>query len=178
MATEHLLAGGARQVAIITGPLSWWEAQQRRRGWREALEERGVVASDDLVVEGDWSAESGEQGLYRLLEERPGIDAVFASNDQMALGVLHGAHRLGRRVPEDLSVVGVDNIAESSHFWPPLTTVHQPLGDVGALAVREIDQSIKKARQSRRAPDAFTSQPTLLQPELIVRESSRPVIPT
>ena len=71
-----------------------------------------------------------------MLEVCPDIDAIFASNDQMALGVLHAAHRLGRRVPDELSVVGVDNIAEASHFWPPLTTVHQPLGDAGSWPSR------------------------------------------
>lgn len=174
LATEHLLSGGAERVGIITGPLSWWEARQRREGWRKTLEAHGLAASDALMVEGDWTANSGEQGLYRLLSQSPDIDAVFASNDQMALGVLHGAHRLGRRVPEDLSVVGVDNIAEASHFWPALTTVHQPLRDAGALAVQDIDQSIRRARQSRRTPDAPPPQTTLLRPELIVRESSRP----
>ena len=176
LATEHLIAGGARNVGIITGPLSWWEAQERLRGWRETLETHGLGASDRLIVEGDWMVTSDEQGLYRLLEQCPEIDAVFASNDQMALGVLHAAHRLNRRVPEDLSVVGVDNIPEASHFWPSLTTVHQPLGDAGALAVKEIDQLIAKARQSRRSQEAAPEM-ILLMPELIVRDSTRPVAP-
>jgi len=172
-ATEHLLAGGARRVGIITGPLTWWEAQQRELGWREALAAHGLVAEDRLIAVGDWTANSGEDGLDTLLEREPELDAVFASNDQMALGVLHGAHRLGRRIPEDLSVVGVDNTADASHFWPSLTTVHQPLRDAGALAVREIDCSIGRARDVRRAPDVAIAEVTLLEPELIVRESSR-----
>ena len=172
LATEHLLAGGARKVGIITGPLNWWESQQRRHGWREILEAHGMTAGDELVVEGDWGATSGEQGLYRLLEQQPDIDAIFASNDQMALGVLHGAHSLGRRVPDDLAVVGVDNIAEGSHFWPALTTVHQPLREAGALAVQEIVGSLRKAR---RTQEPAAQHATLLRPELIVRESSRAV---
>ena len=135
----------------------------------------GAESDDSLVVEGDWTATSGEQGLYRLLGQSPDIDAVFASNDQMALGVLHAAHTLGRRVPDDLSVVGVDDIAESSHFWPPLTTVHQPLGDAGVIAVQDIDQSIRRMHQRRRAQEPLPPQSTLLRPELIVRESSRSV---
>ncbi len=130
-------------------------------------------SSDDLVVEGDWSPNSGEQALYRLLDQRPDIDAVFAGNDQMALGVLHGAHRLGRRVPDDLAVVGVDNIAEASHFWPALTTVHQPLREAGAVAVEDVVGSIRRSRQTRRTAEAATSSVTLLRPELIVRDSSR-----
>ena len=112
-----------------------------------------MSAGDALVVEGDWSANSGEQALYRLLEQQPDIDAVFAGNDQMALGVLHGAHRLGRRVPDDLAVVGVDNIAEASHFWPALTTVHQPLREAGAQAVQAIVASIGRQGQTRRSSE-------------------------
>ena len=134
-----------------------------------------MIAAPELVVEGDWSPASGEEGLYRLLRVAPDVDAVFASNDQMALGVLHAAHKLGKRVPEDISVVGVDNIPESSHFWPPLTTVHQPLIDAGAMAVEEIVRTIAARRDTRRP--AATTEPgsSVLAPELIVRESSRPV---
>lgn len=174
LATEHLLAGGARRVGIVTGPLNWWEAQERLEGWRDTLDAHRVPARDRLVVEGDWTAMSGELGLDRLLEKMPDIDAIFASNDQMALGVLHGAHRLGRRIPEDLSIVGVDDIAEASHFWPSLTTVHQPLRDAGALAVQEVDRAIRQAH-GRGAPEEHDPQVTLLQPRLVVRNSSRPV---
>ena len=174
MATEHLLAGGARHIGIITGPMNWWESRQRQLGWRESLQEQGLPAADRQIVNGDWGATSGEEGLYRLIDQEPDLDAVFASNDQMALGVLHAAHRLGRRVPEELSVVGVDNIAESSHFWPALTTVDQPLGDAGGLAVRELDSAMRRARSARRGQDTTVAPRTLLQPQLIVRESSRP----
>lgn len=177
LATEHLLDGGGRNVGIVTGPLTWWEAQQRYAGWRQTLEAHGRVPLDRLVVEGDWTVASGEQGLYRLLGQCPELDAVFASNDQMALGVLHAAHRLGVAVPEKLSVVGADNIAESSHFWPPLTTVYQPLADAGALAVQEIDKLINRAGGSRRVQSA-TPEMKLLEPALIIRESSRPVAPS
>jgi LacI family transcriptional regulator len=176
LATEHLLAGRARTVAIVTGPLSWWEAQQRLLGWRKTLTENGMQVPDRLVFEGDWTVAAGEQGLRRLLERCPEIDAIFASNDQMALGILHAAHRLGRKVPEQLSVVGVDNIAEASHFWPPLTTVYQPLGDAGALAVKKMDQLIGMSRQSRRAQES-PPEVTLLMPELIVRDSARQLEP-
>jgi LacI family transcriptional regulator len=174
LATEHLLAGGARRVGIVTGPMNWWEARQRQLGWRESLQEQGLPASDRLIVNGDWGATSGEEGLYRLLEQEPDLDAVFASNDQMALGVLHAAHRLGRRIPEELSVVGVDNIAEASHFWPALTTVDQPLRDAGGLAVRELDSAIRGARSARHGQEALATPRTLLQPQLVIRESSRP----
>ncbi len=127
------------------------------------------------VVEGDWTAASGEAGLHRLLAACPTLDAVFASNDQMALGVLHAAHSLGRRVPQDLSVIGVDDIPEGSHFWPPLTTVHQPLGDAGLLAVESIDDAIRRLARRRSFPESLEPRTTRLQPKLIVRESSRTV---
>lgn len=178
LATEHLLAGGAKKVGIISGPLSWWESQERQRGWREALEARRIKVDSRMMVTGDWQPRSGEQGLYQLLAQCPDIDAVFASNDQMALGALHAAHRLGRRVPQDLSIMGVDNTPEAAHFWPPLTTVRQRLREAGALVVQEIDQLIqgsKPATSSSDAQNGAGSQVTLLQPELIVRESTRPV---
>jgi len=178
VATEHLLDGGAQHVGIITGPLTWWEAQQRELGWRDAFAARGLVAEDRLVAIGDWTADSGVVGVNALLEQEPELDAVFASNDQMALGVLRSAHRVGRRIPEDLAVVGVDDIAESSHFWPSLTTVHQPLRDSGALAVRAIHGTIVRARDGRRAVDVAIPLPALLEPRLIIRESSRgPAVP-
>jgi LacI family transcriptional regulator len=173
LATQHLLDTGARCIGIITGPLNWWEAQQRQRGWSEALEARGIEVEDRLVVMGDWSAKSGEQALQQLLAQTPDLDAVFASNDQMALGALFAAHRLGRRIPEDLAVVGVDNIPEAAHFWPPLTTVRQGLQEVGALAVQEVDQWIQKTKHSSRSQEMMTTKITFLQPEIIIRESSR-----
>jgi LacI family transcriptional regulator len=137
--------------------------------------ERGLEASDDLVVEGDWSPASGEAALHELLRRRPDIDAVFASNDQMALGVLHAAHRAGTRIPNELSVVGADGIVEGSSFWPPLTTVRQPLADAGAHAVEAMIQTLRTTRSNGRSEEPPTIQTSLLQPELVVRESSRRV---
>jgi LacI family transcriptional regulator len=173
IATSHMLEGGARQVAIVTGPLAWSEARDRLAGWRETLGDHGLDRSDDLVFEGDWSPASGEAGLHELLRRRPAIDAVFASNDQMALGVLYASHGTGKRIPEELSVVGVDGIAEGSSFWPPLTTVRQPLAQAGALAVEAIVRAIRVTRGATRGEEAPGLQASLLQPELVVRESSR-----
>jgi LacI family transcriptional regulator len=174
LATEHLLAGEARNVGVITGPRTWWESEQRLSGWRQALAAHGRDVDEKLIVEGDWTVASGENALYRLLEVCPEIDSIFAGNDQMALGVLHAAHSLGKRVPEELAVVGVDNIDESSHFWPPLTTVHQPLGESGELAVKRLDELIGRSRQGRQPSDSLP-EIKLLQPTLIVRRSTRTV---
>jgi LacI family transcriptional regulator len=174
LATEQLISGGTRHIGIITGPATWWEAEQRLLGWRRALLAHGREIEESLVIEGDWTVASGEQAMYRMAELCPEIDAVFAGNDQMALGVLHAARRLGKRVPEDLSVVGVDNIPEASHFWPPLTTVDQPLISAGELAVKELVQLIGKPRQTGQ-PLETPPEMALLEARLIVRESSRPV---
>jgi LacI family transcriptional regulator len=173
LAMGHILAGGAERVAVITGPLDWWEARERLVGAREALRSVDRRLPQALVFEGDWTASSGDEGLRRLLRDTPGIDAVFAGNDQMALGTMHAAHGLGLRIPERLSVVGVDDTAEGSHFWPPLTTVHQPLSDAGALAVDTIVRIIAEARAGLHVDDPGSAPVTLLEPELIVRESSR-----
>lgn len=177
LATSHILDGGARRVGVVTGPLAWSEARDRLAGWRETLAARGLQASEDLVVEGDWSPASGEAGLRELLRRRPDVDGVFASNDQMALGVLHAAHSAGKRIPEDLSVVGADGIAEGSSYWPPLTTVRQPLARAGGLAVEAIVRAIKGSRGAGRGEEPPGIQTSLLEPELVVRASSRRVEP-
>ena len=175
VATEHLLAGGCQagghrhRAARLVG------SQRAARGLGAR---RWTPTGSGTATGSSWRATgarmSGELALERLLQDVPDVDAVFASNDQMALGVLHAAHRAGRRVPDDLALVGVDDIPESSHFWPSLTTVHQPLRDAGALAVQELDRWIRRERQ--RAGDRETHLPlaTLLEPELVVRGSSRP----
>ena len=94
---------------------------------------------------------------------------------EAALGVLHAAHSTGKHIPHDLSVVGVDGIAEGSSFWPSLTTVRQPLAQAGALAVEAIVRTIRSTRGRTRGEEAQGGQPSLLQPELVLRESSRPV---
>jgi LacI family transcriptional regulator len=177
LATEHLIAGGARRVGVITGPQDWCETQQRQQGWRDALQAHGLT-TEGLLVVGDWNAKSGEQGLYQLLAQSPNIDAIFASSDQIALGVLHAAHRLNRRVPEDFSVVGVDNIPESAHFWPPLTTVRQRLREAGSKAVQALDHMIREFKSTEQGREQNPAQSLLLQPELMIRESSRPLVTT
>jgi LacI family transcriptional regulator len=169
MATKHLLDLGHQNVGLITGPLAWWEARQRQSGWQDALREAGIPIEADLVVEGDWEAASGERGLRQLLEQRPDLDAVFISNDQMALGALQAARKLGVRVPEDLAVVGFDDVPEAVYFQPPLSTVRQDMVELGRCAVRELGGMIEAAQQgeARVEPNSI-----LLKPELIVRESS------
>jgi LacI family transcriptional regulator len=165
-ATRHLLEIGRRRIGIITGPLGWWEARERLAGYTQALEQAGIAASPAFAVEGDWSASSGARGMRRLLEEAPEIDAVFASNDQMALGAIGVAHQLGRRIPEDIAVVGFDNIPESASYWPPLSTIQHQLFEAGCNAVQVLQKLIE------RKPQNEDYSPDLLTPELIVRAST------
>jgi LacI family transcriptional regulator len=168
-ATQHLIAQGRKKIGIITGPLTWWEARERLAGWKAAMDEADLDASPSQVVEGEWTAAAGELGLNTLIHQVSDIDAVFASNDQIALGALGTAHRLGWRIPQDLAIVGFDNIPESACFWPPLTTVYQQLIDVGRIAVKTLHKMIEANRQVKALDEAAV---TLVVPELIVRASS------
>jgi len=169
LATDHLLSQGYRRVGLITGPLDWWEARERRRGWRDSLLAEGLPAEERQVFEGDWTASSGDQGFSLLAERFPEMDAVFAGNDQMALGVLQAAHRRSLRVPSDLGVVGFDDIPECAYFWPPLTTVRQELRQLGGMAVQHIAEMILARRGESPAPGENT---LWVEPKLVVRFSS------
>ena len=168
-ATEHLIVRGRRKIGIITGPLNWWEARERLSGWQDALTRAGMDPAAALIVQGDWSAASGERALDTLLAQVPDLDAVFACNDQMALGALSVAHRTGHSVPRPLAVVGFDNIPESAHFWPPLTTVYQQLLQAGRVAVQKLHQLVLARRENGVYQEEML---TLFTPELVVRASS------
>lgn len=169
LATEHLLEQGYRHIGHIAGPLGWWEARQRKAGWQDALSEAGLPAGDHQWAEGDWSSESGERAIHQLLDQYPDMDAIFVANDQMALAVLQMACRRGLRVPEDWAVVGFDGIPETGYFYPPLTTVHQDLYQLGCTAVQQVIHMIEASRESEQGYDQTTAW---LRPQLIVRESS------
>jgi DNA-binding LacI/PurR family transcriptional regulator len=168
LATEHLVKQGYKRIGIITGPGSWWEAQERLAGWREVITEMGYADIDSLIVEGDWNAPSGDVGLHTLLDRDPEINAVFVSNDQMAVGALQAARRLELNVPEDLGIVGFDDIPEAAYFYPSLTTVRQDTRILGAMAVDQISAVIQ-AQQAGEIPE---SEISWLEPRLIVRKSS------
>lgn len=165
LAVTHLIERGRRRIGHITGPLDWWEATERLRGWQETLAAAGLEHSDDLVVGGDWSAASGEAGLRRLLERRPDVDAIFVGNDQMSIGALQAAHLLGYAIPDELAIVGFDDIPESRYFWPPLTTVQQGLFEIGRVALQTAHEAIEN-------PVHHRERHITIQPRLIVRQSS------
>lgn len=169
MAVQHLLDCGRKKIGHISGPLRWWEADERKRGWRETLKSAGYEPSDRHCVEGNWSSSSGEQAFIQLLGSFPDIDAVFVANDQMALSVLREAFRRGIRIPEQLAVIGFDNIPESAYFYPSLTTIYQDLQLLGEQAVHSVVEMI----QARRENQSVIAQSRFIQPTLVVRESSK-----
>ena len=162
LATGHLLdvVGERGTVAHVAGPLDWVEAQLRREGWRLELDARGAEPGPEL--QGDWSARSGYEAGLRLPE---GVGGVFVGNDAMALGLLRALHEQGRRVPDDVAVVGFDDAPDSAYAWPPLSTVRQ---DFAALGRRAVDLAV---RTLGGEADASVG---LVRPELVVRASSTP----
>jgi LacI family transcriptional regulator len=170
-AIQHLLDCGRKKIGHISGPLDWWEAQERKRGWRDTLKTAGLEVSEQGCVEGNWSSSSGEQAFIQLLESFPDMDAVFVANDQMALGVLREAHGRDIRVPEQLAVIGFDDIPESAYFYPSLTTISQDLQLLGEQAVQNIVEMI----QARQGGQSVSARSSLIPPRLVVRESSKRV---
>ena len=165
-ATEHLLSLGHRRIGLIAGPPRLLCSRARYDGYRAALEGAGLTLDESLVVPGDFHPESGFAGCEKLLELPQPPTAVFAASDQMALGAIEALRRRGLRVPEDMSVVGFDDLPEVRWSSPPLTTVRQPLADMGKLAVRTV---LKLARGER--PDSPRVE---LGTELVVRSSTTP----
>lgn len=167
VATEHLLQLGHRRIAVITGPMQWSASKDRLAGYRSALQAADIQPSAELEVESDFMVEGGILAAERLLslENRP--TAIFALNDNMAVGVLHAARRRGISVPEELSVVGVDDAGLAAIVVPRLTSIRQPLQEMGRVAVSVLWRIL----QERTIEPA----PILLSTQLMVRESTAQV---
>jgi LacI family transcriptional regulator len=171
LAVQHLVSRGFRRIGVITGPLTWYSARERLQGWRDAMAEAQLPMEDRQIVERNWSTGSGAQGLELLLAQFPEMEAVFVCNDQMALGVLQTSRKLGRRIPEDLAIVGFDDIPEAAYFWPPLTTIRQDMMALGGSAVELISRLIS-TRQADGGNVGISPETTWHRPELIIRGSS------
>ena len=169
MAMSHLLEQGYRKIGHISGPLDWWEARQRMAAWKDSLIEAGLESSDSRCVEGNWSAASGALAIEKLFDQFPDMDAIFVANDQMSLSVLQFFAEKKIRVPEDIGIVGFDNIAESAFFSPPLTTVQQDQHHVAKIAVAEVIKIIESGWQEL---DPVEPKSIVLPPSLVVRQSS------
>lgn len=163
LATEHLLELGHRTVSHVAGPRTSYAAERREASWRSTLREHRRPVPRVLV--GNWSADSGYRA-GRILSRRPGVTAVFAANDQMALGLLRAMHEAGRRVPEDISIVGFDDTQDASNFWPPLTTISQSFAEIGDTAVDALLTQIETGHRETGLITVPTS--------LVVRQSSGP----
>ncbi|MGX5207684.1 LacI family DNA-binding transcriptional regulator [Streptomyces violaceus] len=163
-ATEHLLGLGHATVWHIAGPTGWTSADHRLASWQATLQAAGADVPAPLV--GDWGADSGYE-LGRRLARRPEVTAVFASNDQMALGLLHALHESGRSVPGEVSVVGYDDIPEAAHLLPPLTTVRTDFAEIGTRSLRLLLDRIDGPGERPRVD-------TLVPVDLVVRASSGP----
>ncbi|SIR14798.1 LacI family DNA-binding transcriptional regulator [Pseudacidovorax sp. RU35E] len=165
LATRHLLSLGHRRIACIGGPAGLTPSEQRIDGWRMALAEAGHSAtSAALLWHGGFTPQGGYEAMHAILRTAERPSAVFVGNDLMAMGALRAAHECGLRVPDDMSLVGFDDIELSAYASPPLTTVAQPKARIGALAVDMLLERIDGRRQIGRK--------VLLQPELRVRDST------
>jgi DNA-binding LacI/PurR family transcriptional regulator len=163
LATSHLLELGHKTVFHISGPRDWIEAQQRVIGWRATLERAGAPVPE--VILGDWSAQSGYDA-GQVLAPLPEATAVFAANDNMALGLLRALSEQGRSVPGEISIVGFDDIAEAGFFTPPLTSIRQDFSEMGR---RSVELLLRQVETGTRSVEHIT-----LAPELVLRESTAP----
>ncbi|QTE02948.1 LacI family DNA-binding transcriptional regulator [Streptomyces cyanogenus] len=163
-AVSHLLERGRRTIATITGPLDMYAAQSRLRGYQDALALAGLKGTRSLVAEGDFTEESGRRAMAELLERHPEIDGVLAASDTTAVGALHTLRAAGRRVPEDVAVIGFDDFPLAQSTKPRLTTVRQPLEEIGRAMVRLLMEEMEEP--------AVAWRHVILRTELVVRESS------
>ena len=164
-AVSHLLDQGRRRVALISGPQDMIAGRDRLDGYRKALEAAGLGFDDAMVEEGDFSETSGATAMRALLERRPDLDAVFASSDLMALGALRVLRENGRRVPQDVALVGFDDGPLAAISDPPLTTVHQPMEQLGREMARLLLAQIQDGVPER-------SEQLVLDTQLVRRGSA------
>ena len=160
---DHLLSLGHRRIAHVAGPAGWDSASNRESVYRAAIS--ADLVNDDLIVRGDWSAKSGYEAAQSLPFDE-GITAIFVANDRMALGVLRALAERGIRVPQDISVAGIDDIPEAEYFGPPLTTVHIDFVEGGRVAARSLISLIENP--AAQLPEYPVSA-------LIARESTAPL---
>ncbi len=163
LATRHLVELGHRRIAFIAGDGNHPDANDRHRGYRQALQDAGIAYDPALVVPGEYHEVSGLLAVDRLMESRQQFSAIFAANDQMACGAALGLHRRSLRVPEDVSLVGFDDLPTSMYSLPPMSTVHQPAYEMGRLAAIAMLQLLAGGTPTVVVP----------VPRLIARESSR-----
>lgn len=163
MATEYLIAAGRRRIATITGPLDMSAGQDRLAGYRQALRAAGRPDPDSLIAHGNFSVASGQAAMAELLVAEPGLDAVFAASDLTAIGAMRAIAAAGRRVFADVAVIGFGDIGEAQLAHPALTTVRQPITELGRTMATRLLQRIAGAEVQLQ---------TVLPVELVRRETA------
>jgi LacI family transcriptional regulator len=167
MATRHLLTHGHREIAFISGPPIHPDALERLRGYKAALSDAGLPFNPALLIAGTYQEASGVAAVDHLLDARIPFSALFAANDQMAFGAALALHRRGLRVPDDISIVGFDDVPIASHSVPPLSTIHQASHEMGRLAAIALLQLLAGQSPTLRLPE----------PRMISRSSIRTLHP-
>lgn len=165
-AVEHLLGLGHRRIAAITGPRGWIATEERLRGYRAALAAAGIMPEPELEIESNWATDGGEEATARLLALDQPPTAIFAFNDMLAIGAVLAAQRRGLRVPGELSIVGFDDTFEAQIVSPALTTVRQPLAEMGRMAVALLVRLLANQRIEALHVELMT--------KLVTRESTAP----
>lgn len=167
IATEYLLSLGHQKIVTILGPENEECTQDRLTGYLRALHIAGIQDDHRLIVLGDWSAKSGKIAIGKLLDYPVPFTAIFAQNDQMALGAMQAIKHAGLIIPQEISIIGFDDLPLSTFFDPPLTTVRQPIALFGEVAVQRLIDVINKTGTEPHV--------VRLDPELIVRDSCAPI---
>ena len=168
LAAQYLAQLGHRRIGYIAGPRLFSLSARRLTGFQQALAEAGIGFSEDDVVQGDFDYEGGELGMRELLRRNHDLTAVFASNDRMAIGALNALLRAGLRVPEDVSLIGYDDIPQATVMFPALTTIAQPKSEMGRTSVGLLLERI------RHRGEVIDPRRVVLPVELVVRESCGP----
>lgn len=163
-AVQHLIDGGHTNIAMINGYPAAHVSEQRLQGFKKALAENGIAYDESKIWDGEFSEDGGELVMQRILDEHPGVTAVFCSSDLMALGAMRALEKRGRKVPDSVSVVGYDDIILSSYCVPKLTTIHQNKFEMGWAAAKLLIEMLEGKKVDHNV---------VLNNELILRESTK-----
>jgi len=163
LATEHLLKAGRRRILHITGPQDFQVSIDRLNGYKQALQDFKVLFDASLAIEADYTMESGHDAIMRAQAAGTVYDGLFAGNDRMAIGAMRAIQTAGRSIPEDVSVIGYDNIEMGTMTFPTLTTIEQPMRTIGQIAAEKLIRKLTNQEIGEKQ--------TIVKAELIVRES-------
>lgn len=174
MATQHLIGLGHQHIALITGPMTEDCSQDRFNGYQSAMQEAHLDPEEFPIIEGNWSPTSGYDAFMHLLQEGQRPTAVFAQNDQMAIGVMRAAREIGIPLPEKLSIIGIDDIPLAAYLDPPLTTIRQDFSRIGRDAAHLLINAIENhtRKQNTLSSPSYAPQHLKLPAELICRRST------